>query len=72
MLARKQAHRLQRVCFETGYKPYPLKLFFICGTFQELIAVAYNRFIRMDPSTGEALKTWRFNTMKVNIRFLVM
>ena len=43
------------------------KIFFICGTKQDLIAVAYNRFIKMDPSTGEALKTWRFNTMKVRL-----
>nr|XP_039253626.1 fermitin family homolog 2-like [Styela clava] len=31
---------------------------------EELVAFAFNRLIRMDPNTGEALKTWRYNTMK--------
>nr|XP_009862486.1 fermitin family homolog 2 [Ciona intestinalis] len=31
---------------------------------EELAAIAFNRIIRMDPNNGEALKTWRFNTMK--------
>jgi len=31
---------------------------------QEMVAIAFNRIIRMEPSSGEAIKTWRFNTIK--------
>nr|CAB3245797.1 fermitin family homolog 2 [Phallusia mammillata] len=31
---------------------------------EELVGVAYNRLIRMEPNTGEAIKTWRYNAMK--------
>uniref|UniRef100_H3BIL8 FERM domain containing kindlin 2 n=1 Tax=Latimeria chalumnae TaxID=7897 RepID=H3BIL8_LATCH len=31
---------------------------------EELIGIAYNRLIRMDSSTGDAIKTWRFSNMK--------
>ncbi|XP_062905105.1 fermitin family homolog 2 isoform X4 [Mobula hypostoma] len=30
----------------------------------DLIGIAYNRLIRMDSSTGDAIKTWRFSNMK--------
>ncbi|XP_050531297.1 unc-112-related protein-like [Daktulosphaira vitifoliae] len=30
----------------------------------ELLGIAYNRLMRMDISTGDHIKTWRFNTMK--------
>jgi len=29
-----------------------------------MVAVAFNRIIRMEPNSGEAIKTWRFNTIK--------
>lgn len=31
---------------------------------EELLGVAFNRLMRMDISTGDHIKTWRFNTMK--------
>uniref|UniRef100_A0A672GFS9 PH domain-containing protein n=1 Tax=Salarias fasciatus TaxID=181472 RepID=A0A672GFS9_SALFA len=31
---------------------------------EELIGITYNRLIRMDASTGDAIKTWRFSNMK--------
>jgi len=31
---------------------------------EEMVAVAFNRIIRMDPSSGEAIKTWRFNSIR--------
>lgn len=31
---------------------------------EEMVAVAFNRIIRMEPHSGEAIKTWRFNTIK--------
>jgi hypothetical protein len=31
----------------------------------ELLGVAFNRIMRMDINTGDHLKTWRYNTMKV-------
>lgn len=31
---------------------------------EELLGVAFNRLMRMDISTGDHLKTWRYNTMK--------
>uniref|UniRef100_A0A8C3LVK3 Fermitin family member 2 n=1 Tax=Chrysolophus pictus TaxID=9089 RepID=A0A8C3LVK3_CHRPC len=34
------------------------------GKKEELIGIAYNRLIRMDASTGDAIKTWRFSNMK--------
>nr|5XQ0_A Chain A, Fermitin family homolog 2,Integrin beta-1 [Mus musculus]5XQ0_B Chain B, Fermitin family homolog 2,Integrin beta-1 [Mus musculus] len=34
------------------------------GKREELIGIAYNRLIRMDASTGDAIKTWRFSNMK--------
>lgn len=32
---------------------------------EELLGVAFNRLMRMDLTTGDHIKTWRFNTMKV-------
>uniref|UniRef100_A0A8C6X836 FERM domain containing kindlin 2 n=1 Tax=Naja naja TaxID=35670 RepID=A0A8C6X836_NAJNA len=34
------------------------------GKKEELIGIAYNRLIRMDASTSDAIKTWRFSNMK--------
>ncbi|CAJ0962130.1 unnamed protein product [Ranitomeya imitator] len=34
------------------------------GKKEELIGIAYNRLIRMDANTGDAIKTWRFSNMK--------
>ncbi|XP_067682931.1 fermitin family homolog 2-like [Haliotis asinina] len=31
---------------------------------EELIGVASNRIIRMDPNTGDSIKTWRYNTLQ--------
>ncbi|XP_071543604.1 unc-112-related protein isoform X4 [Panulirus ornatus] len=31
---------------------------------EELLGVAFNRIMRMDPNTGDHIKTWRYNTMK--------
>ncbi|KAG7224103.1 hypothetical protein INR49_019838 [Caranx melampygus] len=31
---------------------------------EELIGITYNRLIRMDPNSGDAIKTWRFSNMK--------
>lgn len=31
---------------------------------QDLIGVAYNRLVRLDPQTGDTLRTWRFSNMK--------
>ncbi|CAK8692586.1 fermitin family homolog 2-like [Clavelina lepadiformis] len=47
---------------EFGLTHYLVK--FKSARKEELVGVAYNRLIRMDPHTGEAIKTWRFNTMK--------
>lgn len=32
---------------------------------EELLGIAYNRLMRMDIATGDHVKTWRYNTMKV-------
>lgn len=32
---------------------------------EELLGVAFNRIMRMEPSNGDHIKTWRYNTMKV-------
>jgi kindlin 2 len=32
---------------------------------EELLGIAYNRLMRMDITTGDHIKTWRYNTMKV-------
>lgn len=34
----------------------------------ELLGVAFNRIMRMESNTGDHLKTWRYNTMKVCIK----
>lgn len=31
---------------------------------EELLGVAYNRIMRVDANTGDAIKTWRYNTLK--------
>ncbi|XP_037801104.1 unc-112-related protein-like isoform X1 [Penaeus monodon] len=31
---------------------------------EELLGVAFNRIMRMEPNTGDHIKTWRYNTMK--------
>lgn len=41
-----------------------LLLRFQGGKRDELIGITYNRLIRMDASTGDAIKTWRFSNMK--------
>lgn len=44
---------------------------------EELLGIAYNRLMRMDIATGDHIKTWRYNTMKVRcyygafIRFVI-
>ncbi|GIY90749.1 unc-112-related protein [Caerostris darwini] len=35
------------------------------GRRDELLGIAFNRLMRMDLSTGDHIKTWRYNTMKV-------
>lgn len=34
------------------------------GKKEELIGITYNRLIRMDAHSGDAIKTWRFSNMK--------
>lgn len=34
---------------------------------EELLGVAHNRIMRMDINTGDHLKTWRYNTVKVGV-----
>ncbi|CAG0889074.1 unnamed protein product [Darwinula stevensoni] len=46
---------------------YGVSLFivnFIGSKKEELLGVAFNKLMRMDPHTGNHIKTWRFNTMK--------
>lgn len=31
---------------------------------EELLGVAFNRIMRMEPNTGDHIKTWRYNNMK--------
>lgn len=38
---------------------------------EELLGVAFNRLMRMDVNTGDHLKTWNFNSMKVCLFELV-
>lgn len=45
------------------FNPSPCRRF-QGGKKEELIGIAYNRLIRMDASTGDAVKTWRFSNMK--------
>lgn len=33
----------------------------------EIISIANNRIMRLDPNTGDHIKTWRYSTMKVCI-----
>lgn len=35
---------------------------------EELLGIAYNRLMRMDITTGDHIKTWRYNTMKVRVQ----
>lgn len=35
---------------------------------EELLGVSYNRLMRMDISSGDHLKTWRYSTMKVSVQ----
>lgn len=37
---------------------------------EELLGIAYNRLMRMDIGTGDHIKTWRYNTMKVSLVIL--
>jgi kindlin 2 len=37
---------------------------------EELLGVAFNRLMRMDLTTGDHIKTWRYNTMKVILSLL--
>ncbi|KFO32219.1 Fermitin family like protein 2 [Fukomys damarensis] len=34
------------------------------GKKEDLIGIAYSRLVRMDASTGDVIKTWRFSNMK--------
>ncbi len=43
---------------------YIVHIRFQGGKKDELIGITYNRMIRMDASTGDAIKTWRFSNMK--------
>ncbi|KAJ8985897.1 hypothetical protein NQ317_010653 [Molorchus minor] len=46
---------------------YGITLFvvkFMNSRKEELLGVAYNRIMKMELSTGDHIKTWRFNTMK--------
>lgn len=36
---------------------------------EELLGIAYNRLMRMDIATGDHIKTWRYNTMKVYLHY---
>ena len=40
----------------------------------ELLGIAYNRLMRMSLQTGDHIKTWRYNTIKVykNTHFIIM
>lgn len=38
---------------------------------EELLGVAFNRLMRMDINTGDHIKTWTFNTMKVNDTMII-
>lgn len=49
----------RRRVYETG-----MLFRFQGGKKEELIGIAYNRLIRMDASTSDAIKTWRFSNMK--------
>eukprot|EP00064_Thunnus_orientalis_P005798 superscaffoldBa00000584_g5812 len=57
-------------CVYTGAAEYTAAIAVLVGDgFQggkreELIGITYNRLIRMDASTGDAIKTWRFSNMK--------
>ena len=33
-------------------------------SFQEILGIAFNRIMRIDPTSREALKTWRYSVMK--------
>ena len=37
---------------------------------EELLGVAHNRIMKMDLNTGDHLKTWRYNTVKVGGEFV--
>lgn len=52
---------------------YGISLFVVRFTHKnkdELLGIASNRLMRMDIHNGDHIKTWRFNTMKVDILFL--
>ena len=34
---------------------------------EELLGIAFNRLMRMNLHTGDPIKTWRYNTIKVKI-----
>jgi kindlin 2 len=38
---------------------------------EELLGVAFNRLMRMEMGSGDHLKTWRYQTMKVRQSFFV-
>lgn len=50
--------------FDLTVDPLLLLCRFQGGKREELIGITYNRLIRMDASTGDAIKTWRFSNMK--------
>lgn len=53
---------------------YGITLFvikFMGSKKEELLGVAHNRIMKMDINSGDHLKTWRYNTMKVNIRSII-
>lgn len=59
-----------KMCTKSYFKMFEPANVLIANNFlwilllQELLGVAYNRIIRMDISSGDSLKTWRYNTLK--------
>lgn len=52
------------VVYTLDFKVSCLLCRFQGGKREELIGITYNRLIRMDANTGDAIKTWRFSNMK--------
>lgn len=52
---------------------YGITLFiikFVGQKKEDLLGIANSRIMRMDLNTGDHLKTWRYNTMKVRTSFI--
>lgn len=71
-LAKYVLAQLKKVCLSLHFlssthfyfKVNSLLCRFQGGKREELIGITYNRLIRMDAGTGDAIKTWRFSNMK--------